>query len=115
MGPMFYLVQCEGELLRTFLLANAARRREGVRSSHRPPGDIRSFFRTSDHRRPGGAPWVAGDGFTRRELTGGRTTANWRPSRGPAGYSAYVWGSQYRPLWGLPGLSGAPISPQCGP
>ena len=31
--------------------------------------------------------------------------------RGAAGYSAYIWGSQYRPLRGLPGLSGAPISP----
>ena len=26
--------------------------------------------------RPGGAPWMAGDGFTRRELIGGRTTTN---------------------------------------
>ena len=25
---------------------------------------------------PRGAPWMAGDGLTRRELVGGRTTAN---------------------------------------
>ena len=59
---------------------------------------------------PKGASWMAGDGFTRLDLPiDGPHGAPRGTLRTPGGPSIGHW------LWGLPGLSGAPISPQGGP